>query len=223
MNRKECVIFITASLLFTSCSTRALRSDIKEFIASFSFDEAVKTHTSGGYSSIRNHNVNGYVYKENITLDFSYEDSENITYDYLQIVTHDDIEMLRVHNYLVYEEGTLYYVSSDGKEEYDLQKSTELIKHFFYESYNQDGDYHSRGMYYGDFISEMATTYQDYIVIDNENKQLRYTYETSGKGDDGQNQHLKEVIIVDHIGMLVSLSFEGENGSLYSYQLISVY
>ena len=223
MNRKECVILITASLLFTSCSTKSLRSDIKEFIASFSFDEAVKTRTEGGYDSIKISTEDEYVFKEVIHLEYSYSDNSNLKYDFLRTVYHDDTITQVNHNYLEYENDTIYYVTGEIRMEYDLQKSTDLIRTFFYTKSNEDPVYRYGGMYYGDYLLEMARILQDWITIDQEKQLLIYDIERDGKNQQGEKEYAHEKYSVDKLGMLVELTFEAQNGDKISSQKINVF
>ena len=186
-------------LLLSSCNQRSLRSDIKEFIASFSLNESIETYKEAGYESSETVLINDKLTTVTETMDFNIKDENNITYSY----THKEYENLelKVDNYasLTTIDGRYYYKSNSIEKEMTSKEVTELIRSFFYKTDNGEIQYHNNGCYYGDIVKDSSLAFQDYITIDNEAHLLTVHYEFYDKKDKAT---IKQNIVVNSLGML---------------------
>ena len=83
MKRRIIALFLCAIPLLTSCrKTPSLRSDIAQFVASFSLNEARKTYLESGYERVDISYEQDKTIRAIETLDFNIKDLENISYSY---------------------------------------------------------------------------------------------------------------------------------------------
>lgn len=193
------ILLITLS----SCSTKPeLRSDIKEFISKFSLKEAMDTYKKGGYIK-EIEEINGEKKTlERIEMEFSYLDAAHPSYTKTTTKFVDDVESSKEEVEFV-EIESKYYVSTNGElKESSLEECSELIKNFFYEKTQIEGEYHTQGMYYGDYILQVAPMLQNYITIDQDQELYLYNYETEGI-QEGEKVTYEQHYSVNKMGMLV--------------------
>lgn len=194
------VILLTA---LSSCSTKPeLRSDIKEFISKFSLKEAMDAYKSGGYTYLVEDNIEGKKSVTRIEMEFSYLDANHPTYSKITTNYEDDVQTSKEEVEFV-EMDEKYYISTNGElKESSLEECGELIKNFFYEKTQIEGEYHTQGMYYGDYIKQIAPVVQNRITIDQENELYLYEYEVEAI-QDGVIVNYTQNYSVNKIGMLV--------------------
>lgn len=193
------ILLITLS----SCSTKPeLRADIKEFISKFSLIEAMDTYKKGGYIK-EIEEINGEKKTlERIEMEFSYLDAAHPSYTKTTTKFVDDVESSKEEVEFV-EIESKYYVSTNGElKESSLEECSELIKNFFYEKTQIEGEYHTQGMYYGDYILQVAPMLQNYITIDQDQELYLYNYETEGI-QEGEKVTYEQHYSVNKMGMLV--------------------
>ena len=190
-------------IALSSCSTKPeLREDIKEFVSNFSLKNAMDTYKKGGYLKEIEEIKEGKKTLERIEMEFSYLDSAHPTYTKTTTNYIDDIESSKEEvEFVVLEEK--YYISTNGElKESSLEECSELIKCFFYEKTQIEGEYHTQGMYYGDYILQVAPVLQNYITIDKDKELYLYNYETEGI-QEGEKVTYEQHYSVNKLGMLV--------------------
>ncbi|MBQ6920769.1 MAG: hypothetical protein IJQ72_02580 [Bacilli bacterium] len=193
------ILLITLS----SCSTKPeLRADIKEFISKFSLEEAMNTYKKGGYIK-EIEEINGEKKTlERIEMEFSYLDAAHPSYTKTTTKFVDDVESSKEEVEFV-EIESKYYVSTNGElKESSLKECSELINNFFYEKTQIEGEYHTQGMYYGDYILQVAPMLQNYITIDQDQELYLCNYETEGI-QKGEKVTYEQHYSVNKMGMLV--------------------
>lgn len=187
----------------SSCSTKPeLRADIKEFISKFSLKEAMDTYKKGGYIK-EIEEINGEKKTlERIEMEFSYLDAAHPSYTKTTTKFVDDVESSKEEVEFV-EIESKYYVSTNGElKESSLKECSELIKNFFCEKTMIEGEYHVQGMYYGDYILQVAPMLQNYITIDQDQELYLYSYEIEGI-QEGEKVTYEQHYSVNKMGMLV--------------------
>lgn len=189
-------------LLLTSCGSRndGLRSDIADFIASFSLDKSIVEYQEAGYESIREMHISNKVTIEVEKVDFNIKDMSNLSYVHTLVTTIDGEEdSSRIQKIEVVDSKYMYTLDEDTHE-VDIEYALTIVNTFFYIQEPIDG-YRVRGMYYGDYIKEIASTMQDAITIDQENKLLIDSFRQI---DESQGMDITTTLKVNKLGMLVS-------------------
>ena len=213
---------LIAMSLLSSCSVE-LRSDIKEFVASFSLSEAMATYKVAGYTSVKETKKDGVKTLENITLNFNVSDPENPEYHLTTSTKIDENEAQIVEKFSQKIENK-FYLYETGKDpvEYTADQIKLLVRDFFYTKTMYDGDYHSNGMYYGDFVLETARDLQGFVEIDGENELYIFRHYTEGKVD-GLDSSVEQMYSVNKLGMLVKNISNQVKGDDYIKQEINVF
>ena len=211
------------TLLLVGCvDTSPLRSDIEEFVASFSLEEAMSTYLDMGYEKTKTTN------KEDVTvevenMDIRCSDMTTFSYDFTKVTTVNGVKQKEEYSRIETIENR-YYLTTDqnpDKTEIPSSKCAEYIEDFFYGEVLYDR-YHQKGMYYGDIVLDNARRWTDFITIDQEKdllvmEQNDFVIEETGKAS--------QLIKVNRIGMLtyneyhITNTATGESGST----VISVY
>ncbi len=223
MKAKKLYLLPLLSLLASCVSSIPLRSDIREFIASFSLEESINTYVNAGYNR---HEV---VYRDNVKTEeyievaFNIENVNHPTYSYEQRKYIDDILDSTITRTLIYENEKIFYESEDGKVEYNLTQCRKLINTFFYTQTSMDGMYHSNGMYFGDYLIEMSRDIQNFVTINSDKTKYIFHREHTGL-ENGINATIVQDYSVNSLGMLeqYSINSSGEDGR-YSTLLIEVF
>ncbi len=205
-------LFPTVVLIaLTSCGSKPeLRKDIKEFVSNFSLKGAMDAYQKGGYTyRVETNNSEGKVV-EYIEMEFSYLDALHPSYTKTTTNYVNDVETSKEEIVFV-EQDEKYYISTNGElEESSLDDCSELIKKFFYEKTQIDGEYHTQGWYYGDYLLQVAPVLQKYITIDQENELYLYSYEVETT-QGGSNVTYWQNYSVNKLGMLVENHVFAEN------------
>lgn len=209
-------------LLLSSCA-KELRSDIKEFVASFSLSESMSTYKHAGYTSVKISEVDGVKTEENISLSFNTLDEENLSYTFTKKTKINDGEENIFQKFLTKNDGK-YFLNETDKEpvEYSVDQINLLVQEFFYKNVMYEGTYHCNGMYYGDLILETIQELQGFVEIDQEKECYIFSHKTSGKVD-GKDSSVEQYYSVNKLGMLVQNISKQSYGSNYINQEINVF
>lgn len=219
VNRRIIGFTLLPILLLTSCQTKSLRSDIKQFIASFSLEESINNYQYAGYNYVTREEKNDVITVNEDHVDFDVRDDSSISYSYTHIVKENDVLKTNEFIYITTEDSKYYY-ESQVSEIHEITK-TEVDKEiitFFYKV--EESGYHGQGMYYGDIVLDMIYDYQKYTTIDVENELLIIDYEFYYSKIDTK---FKQTITVDKLGMLVSNNLKITAPTGVSTSLIEVY
>ena len=202
-------LVLLASL--TSCSVKPeLRKDIKAFIANFSLEESVKEYQTGGYIQTTVEVGEKSTTKEIVEMSYSLIDSEHPTYQetttkYVNDKLKSTVEVVFVQN----ESGC--YISTNGElKESSVKECKKLITKFFYKQTSVDGQYHTQGWYYGDYLKEVAPVLQKYVTIDQEQELYIYEYTVTEKKS-GVETKIHQNYKVNKLGMLEENHYSMEN------------
>lgn len=202
MKRRYIALLIPTISLLTSCMKSPLRSDIIEFIASFSIELAMQNYTHATYTrediSIEN-DVTSIIVKE-MTIN-----RDDLAYDYIEKTHEEDKETSSVHRYIEKREEKYFYITESEETERSKEQVNDLINNFFYTS-SKEGIY-TGGMFMGDAFREILPDIQDLVTIDSENKLLVYSYVNTMK-DDNKEVVITQTVTLDEYGMLVKEDLE---------------
>lgn len=213
MNKKHIATLLLAIPLLISCSKNIpLRSDIENFIASFSLETAMQEYREVSYISRKIQFIDNVRTRTETTLDFNVKNIENgeIYYHKNVKVLDDDILRQETEINIIKENDKYFYTINNEKYEKTIDECLDIIEDFFFEETMTDY-YHYNGNYYGDLVLETCRYNQDFVTIDQEKELyiLSYTREgDSGVEIDGQNvnkhYYLEQNYSVNKLGMLVS-------------------
>ena len=222
MKLRKIVTSLFMVLLLSSCA-KELRSDIKEFVASFSLSESMSTYKHAGYTSVKISEVDGVKTEENISLSFNTLDEENLTYSFTKKTKINDGEENIFQKFLTKNDGK-YFLNETDKEpvEYSISQINLLVQEFFYKNVMYEGTYHCNGMYYGDLILETIQELQGFVEINQEKEWYIFSHKTSGKVD-GKDSSVEQYYSVNKLGMLVQNISKQSYGSNYINQEINVF
>ena len=219
--RTFATIIILAMTLLTSCNKKEIRSDIAEFIASFSVESAVEA-----YKKVE---MNKTVTVDNLgdkTLTL-----ETITFD----VTNPQIPIYHSHSetfkndvlseindtYFKVENERYFIVINEVEYEYTIEKCHDIIRQFFYKRVILDGTYHEPGYYYGDMVKGSILEYQDHMEIDTEKHTLNFSYCYNQKAGTGENVRRCSNFVVDELGMLnYNLASDSADGKFVQTEIV---
>ena len=200
MKRRFITIIIPVISLLSACAKNSLRSDIQEFIASFSIDSAVVNYPSARYVREDISTENNVTSKVVITMAINRQNQEDLAYDYTKITYEDNVEKSNVHRYVEKNNEKYFYVAEDGSSERTKEQVNGLIDTFFYTS-SKEGIY-TGGMFMGDAFREIIPDIQDLVTIDSENKLLVYSY-VNVMRDQEKEVTINLNVTLDQYGMLV--------------------
>ena len=200
MKRRFITIIIPVISLLSACAKNSLRSDIQEFIASFSIDSAVVNYPSARYVREDISTENNVTSKVVITMAINRQNQEDLAYDYTKITYEDNVEKSNVHRYVEKNNEKYFYVTEDGSSERTKEQVNDLIDTFFYTS-SKEGIY-TGGMFMGDAFREIIPDIQDLVTIDSENKLLVYSY-VNVMRDQEKEVTINLNVTLDQYGMLV--------------------
>lgn len=222
-NKRILLSSISLVILLSSCAPKALREDIKEFVKTFSLNESIKAYKVAGYNEENIVITNGVINKTLTTLNFDTSDVNSPKY-HKNTKTYIGEELEREKDeYIEQVEDKFYFHQNDEATEYDLLECHNLIQSFFYEQVEAEGTYHIRGHYYGDYILQSCSAFQNFITIDSE-KEL-YIFEASQikAAPNGEKVNVHQKYEVNKLGMLVTNNVEMISPSTSSYITIEVF
>ena len=200
MKRRFVAICLTVISLLTSCGKAKLRSDIIEFIASFSIDLAVENYPSASYKRENISTENGVTSKEVKTMSINRKNPDNLAYIYEEITYENDVEKTSLKRYIEKNNDKYLYVSEEGSIEKTKEQVNALINNFFYTS--SSNNIYTGGMFMGDAFREILPDIQDLVTIDSENKLLVYSY-VNVMNEDNKEVRIAQDVTLDQYGMLV--------------------
>ena len=200
MKRRFITILIPVISLLTSCARNNLRSDIIDFIASFSVDLAVEHYPSGSYKRVDISVENGVTSKVITEMSMSRENDDNLAYDFTKTEMEGEEIKSSLHRYVEKNNEKYFYISEDGKIEKTSEQIKTLTLDFFYTS-STEGIY-TGGMFLGDAFREILPDIQDNVTIDSENKLLVYSY-VNEMTDENTKVTITQTVSLDEYGMLV--------------------
>ena len=204
---------MTISLL-TSCSDNSLRSDIKEFIASFSLEESIKAYLEAGYTETKVAVENKVTTKTVEVFDFNVKDAMHPKYKKATSTYIDGKFDNEVSEEIIEENNTFYLLKNNSeKEEYTLEKAHKKVEQYFYKSVEYDA-VHLYGMYYGDYIKQIVTMLQSLVTIDTENDLYVYHASRTYLNDKNIKVYEEQTYKVNRLGMLVSNDLIRQSDSL---------
>lgn len=214
MKRRIFALTLTAISLLSSCSNvPELRSDIAEFITSFSYAEARKKYQEARY--IRkdiSHEASGEIITIEEEMYINVKDENNLGYDfkYKKFTATQVIE--EKHNY-VEKNGENYLYHYTGGDSPVTRTAEEikypLISGFFYKQ--EFESIHTLGMYVGDHLLEVLPYIQEYVTINNTDKTLTYDIPLDAPKD-AKDYNFEELLVVDELGMTMSCDIYQTNG-----------
>ena len=200
MKRRFIAILLPVISLLTSCAKNNVRSDISEFIASFSIDLAKQNYPAASYSREDISIENGVTSKIVTTMSINRQNNDNLAYDYQKITYEGEQENSNIHRYIEKNNDKYFYISESDPIEKTSAEVDALIDNFFYTS-SSEGIY-TGGMFMGDAFREILPDIQDLVTIDSENKLLVYSYVNPMKDGD-KEVTITQTVTLDEYGMLV--------------------
>ena len=224
MKRSIMYLPLVGVMLLTSCGEKELRSDIKEFIASFSLEESVKAYQEAGYETVTVISRNGHVEKTVETFDFNIKDPANPRYQTSEITYLDNEKTGEVTSNIINENGSFYYIiNGEQNKEMSLEECHDLIRKFFYKTTMYDGTVYLRGMYYGDLIKQVVPAVQDLVKIDEEKGLYTYSAGQIKKNDKNEDVHVEQTYSVNRLGMLETMHLVEYDSSIHLEVNTAVY
>ena len=204
MNRRLVLSTFVVSALLSSCTNNYLRSDIKEFIASFSLEDSVSAYKHAGYTKTQTVYQDNKITKTVENMAFNVTDASHPEYRKTIETFEDNEKKEEQTEYVIEENNEFTFVAMDGSHiEYTLLQVHELVEKFFYTSVQAEV-VHLYGMYYGDYIRQIAVAAQQWVTIDQENE--LYVYEVSDKFTNNTGDEVREYqkYSINKLGMLVN-------------------
>lgn len=222
MNKKKVCALIIASTLLCSCNTRTLRSDIADYIASFSLQNAVDTYLEGRYILTNEYTENGEYTKDEEIFYFSVKDVDNFLYEKVTKTYDKDEKVIEEKNEHLEKENNEYYiVKNENKSKLSgNDEAYSYIEKFFYTKVLLEGSVHQGGMYYGDYVIQTAPSYQDYVKIIDD----LYTFDAQYKINENEmSVYIHQTYQVNSIGMLVNNHLTMESDEITVVTNLTVY
>lgn len=203
MKRTKILLVITFLSLLSSCQDNYIRSDIKEFIASFSLEDSVKEYKNAGYIKTTSVDNNGKKSQTVENLSFNVTDAAHPKYQ--KEVKEYEEEVLKETKIekVTEEDGKFYFTSFEGeKTEYSLAQVHELVEDYFYTTVEATV-VHLGGMYYGDYIRQIISAAQQYVTIDTEHSLYVYDVGDTHTNETGDEVRQHQTYSINKLGMLV--------------------
>ena len=119
-------------LLLASCQKKSLRSDIAEFIASFSLQDSIAEYQEAGYEKTTEVVEEKGTSKEVEKVDFNVKDDSAISYNYSYKSYVDDV--LDKENFITIttEDNKYFYKSESEEKEITKDEVNSIVITFFY-------------------------------------------------------------------------------------------
>ena len=204
---KRVVFPLLIAALLTSCSGKPeLRKEIAEFISNFSLSEAIAHYQSGGYISTKVSKDGENITKTVVEMEYTTTDPEHPTYVETTTNYENDVMVSTVEiRFIQNESGD--YISTNGElKESSVEECGKLITKFFYKQVDIDGQYHTQGFYYGDYLKEVAAALQQYVTIDHDNELYIHDYSVRQNNTD-----ISQKYIINKWGMMLENHMKMEN------------
>lgn len=220
--RKLFVVISTVSLL-ASCSQNNLRSDIAEFIASFSLEDSIKAYLEAGYIETKIATENDTVTKTVLKFDFNVKDAlhpqyKKVTSTFInENLDNEVVEEIKEENDKFY-----FYKTGEETSEYSLEQVHSLVEKFFYQKVELE-TIHLYGMYYGDYIKQIVTSLQSLVTIDTERDLYCYAAKRTYLNDKNIKVFEEQSYEVNRLGMLTKNDLVRSTDSLSVVTHIETY
>lgn len=199
--KRRILPFTLLAVSLLSCNQVQLRSDISDFIASFSLVSSLEKYRESKYLlTITSVEGSDTIYQED-NFSFNVKDDENITYKFTSVKKKNG-EVLSSINEEIKKSGDEYYYYKNDEEPIEKTVSeikNDYIKKFFYK--DSSLDIYTQGMYIADWLKSVIVNIQDCVTIDQEKHQLTYNKPRELKDNE---LDFEEIMVVDSLGMIVT-------------------
>lgn len=223
MKRRKIVIYLITVPLLNACSKVNIRSDIKDFVASFSLTDSIATYKEAGYTSVTYTFKNNTLTTKFVELYFNIKDISKPVYSYTEKTKIGEEDEKISKKYLELIDNKIYFVEDESRREILTELGIyEIIEPFFFKSYDPSDKYHSEGMYYGDLVLKTVRDLQGYVTINEEKSLYIFDYSITQKVDAGDYK-VSTYYSVNKLGMMVKNISKHELGRDYLHQEINVY
>ena len=209
MKVRNASLALVALALLTSCKKVQIRSDIANFIASFSLEDSVKAYLEGGYDQVSITTIGNEVTKEIIHFSFNVKDNTKPEYQKSVTTYKNDVLEKEVKEEIIIIDNKYYFIDENGQVEYTLEDCHKKVEKFFYEEESFEGTYHSRGMYRGDYIKQGIEYFQPYATVSEDQSLLTFDIKEESFDENGFKYTLNSVYSVNTLGMLVEQNVTG--------------
>ena len=205
--KKKFIVLVTIVSLLSACGKNKieLRSDIKEFIASFSLEKSMQVYAKAHYEEKTIHHLlkgEKDTKTETLkTIEFDYSDAKSIEYLETIVTTKNDVLEEEKSERIFTSQDKYYLEVGEKVEEISADTANNYFVKFFYTTTQNDGRYHSGGSYYGDYLTDISYVLQDYVTIDQENELYIYNYSFENAS---KTELRKQKYSVNSIGMIVN-------------------
>lgn len=199
--KRRILPFTLLAVSLLSCNQVQLRSDISDFIASFSLVSSLEKYRDSRYLlTITSVEGSDTIYQED-NFSFNVKDDENITYKFSSVKKKNG-EVLSSINEEIKKSGDEYYYYKNDEDPIEKTVSeikNDYIKKFFYK--DSSLDIYTQGMYIADWLKSVIVDIQDCVTIDQEKHQLTYNKPRELKDNE---LDFEEIMVVDSLGMIVT-------------------
>lgn len=199
--KRRILPFTLLAVSLLSCNQVQLRSDISDFIASFSLVSSLEKYRESRYLlTITSVEGSDTIYQED-NFSFNVKDDENITYKFTSVKKKNG-EVLSSINEEIKKSGDEYYYYKNDEDPIEKTVSeikNDYIKKFFYK--NSSLDIYTQGMYIADWLKSVIVDIQDCVTINQEKRQLTYNKPRELKDNE---LDFEEIMVVDSLGMIVT-------------------
>ena len=199
--KRRILPFTLLAVSLLSCNQVQLRSDISDFIASFSLVSSLEKYRESRYLlTITSVEGSDTIYQED-NFSFNVKDDENITYKFTSVKKKNG-EVLSSINEEIKKSGDEYYYYKNDEDPIEKTVSeikNDYIKKFFYK--DSSLDIYTQGMYIADWLKSVIVNIQDCVTIDQEKHQLTYNKPRELKDNE---LDFEEIMFVDSLGMIVT-------------------
>ena len=121
MKVRNASLVLVALALLTSCKKVQIRSDIANFIASFSLENSVKAYLEGGYDQVSITTIGNEVTKEIIHFSFNVKDNTKPEYQKSVTTYKNDVLEKEVKEEIIIIDNKYYFIDENGQVEYTLE------------------------------------------------------------------------------------------------------
>lgn len=221
------LLLLLASIGLYGCTAKIPDGEIKDFVNKIDFNRAFE-HVSYGKSTL---NATYYVdgEKDGTIETITYMDKREGKYHLMTTRLTGSYYGTGIDQFNYYSQDVLCYTTAsndvevykktDGELE-DIKYTSEdvdtSIKNFFYSKV--DADYHSGGVYYGDYILSNCGKFYNSFSLNEEETELTFAINSSSKGTNDKEIITMHKFTVNEYGMVLSLatkSFYTEDPKTY--------
>lgn len=199
--KRRILPFTLLAVSLLSCNQVQLRSDISDFIASFSLASSLEKYRESRYLlTITSVEGSDTIYQED-NFSFNVKDDENITYKFTSVKKKNG-EVFSSITEEIKKSGDEYYYYKNDEDPIEKTVSeikNDYIKKFFYK--DSSLDIYTQGMYIADWLKSVIVDIQDCVTIDQEKHQLTYNKPRELKDNE---LDFEEIMVVDSLGMIVT-------------------